>query len=436
MSNFGNIEDSFKDAFSNWEPEHSAADMNKAWQNVSKHIPAPQAGHTVAQQAGKSLIKGGVSAGKIAAISSIAAVVVTSAILLYNTSTSSNQKDNASQKQVVKENTFTQSPENKAVTDQNVNSGNTTSSESNSVKTTVRTPRISGPSNIIASTLNSSTNPDVSKSNVQTASVPGSSGPIITTQKGQSPYNDNSSQTSLDRDLEDTSICESDDYILKDESSRKMIIDWGDGTNPVMTFNTIKHTYNKSGSYTLTVKSDGESINRQVHVKKTPVAHFSFYESDGMTAKFRNTSEGGSTFNWNFGDNNTEENRGNAEHTYSDTGNYKVKLIATISGCSSSIMHDIHLSNHIVRIPNIFTPNGDGVDELFDISVEGQITNFELTIHDFKNNIVFHSTDINNKWDGTHNGIPCQPGTYYYVVQWQYPDGTREPIEGFLQLNR
>ena len=111
MSNFGNIEDSFKDVFSNWEPEHSAADMNKAWQNVSKHIPAPHAGHTAAQQAGKSLIKGGVSAGKIAAISSIAAVVVTSAILLYNANTSSSQKDKTTQKQVVKENIITQSPE-------------------------------------------------------------------------------------------------------------------------------------------------------------------------------------------------------------------------------------------------------------------------------------------------------------------------------------
>ena len=436
MSNFGNIEDSFKDVFSNWEPEHSAADMNKAWQNVSKHIPAPHAGHTAAQQAGKSLIKGGVSAGKIAAISSIAAVVVTSAILLYNANTSSSQKDKTTQKQVVKENIITQSPENKSVTDQNTNTGNTTQAENNS-STTNNRAQTSRPSNIIASGVNSSTHPEVSKSNAQTGLGIGSSGPVSQGQKSSPQDKDAIAQTSSERNLEDTSICESDDYILKNVSSIKMIIDWGDGSNPAMSFNTAKHYYSKPGNYMLSIQSDGEIINRQVRVKRSPSVHFSYFASEGTTAKFKNTSEGASNFKWEFGDNTTDETPSDPEHAYGDTGNYKVKLTASYSGCTNTITRDIHVSDHTFLIPNIFTPNGDGKDDYFEVSMKGLVY-YELTIIERRTGkAIFHSTDINNKWAGDYgNGVPCPVGDYSYIILYQYPNEAMGSHEGEVRLNR
>lgn len=67
-------------------------------------------------------------------------------------------------------------------------------------------------------------------------------------------------------------------------------------------------------------------------------------------------------------------------------------------------------------IPNVFTPNQDGVnDEYF---VKGKnITEFEMVIVNRWGNVVFESNDIQQAWDGKSNGIPCEEGTYFYMIR-------------------
>ncbi len=72
--------------------------------------------------------------------------------------------------------------------------------------------------------------------------------------------------------------------------------------------------------------------------------------------------------------------------------------------------------NEELHIPNVFTPNGDGVNDSYLITAKG-IVEFNIVIVNRWGNVVFESNDILNSWDGTSNGQPCQDGVYFYVIK-------------------
>ena len=66
-------------------------------------------------------------------------------------------------------------------------------------------------------------------------------------------------------------------------------------------------------------------------------------------------------------------------------------------------------------IPNVFTPNQDGVNDTYFVTGAG-IKEFNMVIVNRWGNTVFQTDDIKAVWDGTTGGNPCQDGTYFYVV--------------------
>ena len=74
----------------------------------------------------------------------------------------------------------------------------------------------------------------------------------------------------------------------------------------------------------------------------------------------------------------------------------------------------INVGDELV-IPNVFTPNGDGVNDLYFVSSKG-LTEFNMTILNRWGNVVFESNDAQTVWDGTSNGVNCTDGTYFYIL--------------------
>ncbi|HMG07640.1 MAG TPA: gliding motility-associated C-terminal domain-containing protein, partial [Mucilaginibacter sp.] len=84
-------------------------------------------------------------------------------------------------------------------------------------------------------------------------------------------------------------------------------------------------------------------------------------------------------------------------------------------GCVSTNQTFIKVSPELV-VPNTFTPNGDGVNDFWD--VRGLIA-YENAIVDVFNRYgqpLFHSAGYSKPWEGTYNGQPVPPGTYYYKI--------------------
>lgn len=69
-----------------------------------------------------------------------------------------------------------------------------------------------------------------------------------------------------------------------------------------------------------------------------------------------------------------------------------------------------------LNIPNVFTPNQDGANDVYLVSGKG-ITEYNIVIVNRWGNVVFESNDINTPWDGTSNGTPCQDGVYFYIIK-------------------
>ena len=71
-----------------------------------------------------------------------------------------------------------------------------------------------------------------------------------------------------------------------------------------------------------------------------------------------------------------------------------------------------------VYIPTSFTPNGDGVNDLY--TVKGvYIDEYIIEIYNRWGQLFYTSTDIKEYWDGTINGIPVPTGAYVYLVRYR-----------------
>jgi gliding motility-associated-like protein len=68
-----------------------------------------------------------------------------------------------------------------------------------------------------------------------------------------------------------------------------------------------------------------------------------------------------------------------------------------------------------LMIPNAFSPNGDGINDLWKITPIDAYTNAEITVFDRYGQTVFHTTNF-APWNGTINGKPLPVGTYYYLI--------------------
>ncbi|MDF2449591.1 MAG: hypothetical protein K0R26_2095 [Bacteroidota bacterium] len=67
-------------------------------------------------------------------------------------------------------------------------------------------------------------------------------------------------------------------------------------------------------------------------------------------------------------------------------------------------------------ITNVFSPNGDGINDYWYIENIQYYPNNEVTVYNIYGNIVFNQKNYANDWGGTYNGAPLPDGTYYYVL--------------------
>lgn len=131
--------------------------------------------------------------------------------------------------------------------------------------------------------------------------------------------------------------------------------------------------------------------------------------------------------------------------TYVETGTYTTELkVYNPQGCDTSYYHTVQVEPVKLKIPNVFTPNGDGVNDYFIITLDNggggnggstgsdsksnrddvlEYENYEplnryyessdLTIFNRWGRVVFHSKDYQNDWDG--GGL--SDGTYFYLLK-------------------
>jgi gliding motility-associated-like protein len=89
-------------------------------------------------------------------------------------------------------------------------------------------------------------------------------------------------------------------------------------------------------------------------------------------------------------------------------------------------------------VPNAFTPNGDGLNDVFAAQSEEEYSYFEMTIYSRDGKMVlFSSKDIKRGWDGTYKGVPQPHGSYMYVIRYKDVTGKMHDKKGnFLLISQ
>jgi gliding motility-associated-like protein len=95
-------------------------------------------------------------------------------------------------------------------------------------------------------------------------------------------------------------------------------------------------------------------------------------------------------------------------------GTYTV-VVQDANGCSAISSVDLNAADYELFIPNAFSPNGDGENDLLFVR-SNCIKTMHLLIFDRWGNKVFETENQNTPWDGRYNGVPLNAGTYVYYV--------------------
>lgn len=95
----------------------------------------------------------------------------------------------------------------------------------------------------------------------------------------------------------------------------------------------------------------------------------------------------------------------------------------------------------VITVPNVFTPNGDGINDTWSIIIHDYGTilfDLQTTVYDRWGITVFETTDIREVWLGhTTTGRTCSEGSYFYVISYTNSI-TNQPqkLNGFIELVR
>jgi gliding motility-associated-like protein len=192
------------------------------------------------------------------------------------------------------------------------------------------------------------------------------------------------------------------------------------------------YTFTEPGYYSVDYKAyEAEacaaeiSLINYINAGLQPTASFFFDPAEaevGQTVMFTNESTGLNIhYNWSFGDgtNSTEEN---PTHVYNSENSENYNVILTVAddvGCQDMFTLPVPVvDNHVLYVPNTFTPNKDGINDVF-LPVVACVAKYYIIIYDRSGSIVFSSDNPEIGWDGNlPTGQPCPTGVYSYYINY------------------
>ncbi len=253
------------------------------------------------------------------------------------------------------------------------------------------------------------------------------------------------SQTQVDFYADSTVVCYGFPVHFVDSTHADTIVSWywdfGDGFTS--TIQNPVHNYDTAGVFsvmlvvtdTIPVK---DTLIRQdyITVRDTPVANF---VTDGTMLYpsfyfvFIADSAANYHYSWNFDGTLLSDTNKEMYHIFQKEGEKQVYLIVdngAAGQCVDTAFQTLQVTDSI-KIPNVFTPNGDGQNDNFEFKTNG-VTTYKLEVYNRWGAIVFLFSGTRISWDGRSSaGVQLDSGTYFYVLTSE--DGTYSK-HGFVFL--
>ena len=206
---------------------------------------------------------------------------------------------------------------------------------------------------------------------------------------------------------------------------------WSFGDGNTSSEESPIHQYSSADSFDVTlVVSTEQDCSDTIEYKKIAVVHpvpyavFVYKKTKSWKKEtqylFSDSSIDADFLRWEI-DGFSESNEDDFQFTFQDSGTREVKLIATNEfSCSDTTSKTISVFPDLVYyIPSGFTPNGDGLNDEFNVIGPGYVDMYNLKLINRWGEVLFESNEILEGWDGRFMGEIVQNGVYIYLVTFR-----------------
>ena len=215
-----------------------------------------------------------------------------------------------------------------------------------------------------------------------------------------------------------------------------VMCEWQIGGATVNSCSDFVFNFNNSGCHnvTLTLTTEDGCVSSHtetnfVCIDNDPIADFIVdpieISTIDPTANFVNESVGATNYLWDFGDMMGSSTEEHPSYTYNpdSPGIYNVQLIAiSENGCRDTTVKAIRIGEAVIfYVPNAFTPDNNGVNEVFQpVFTSGfDPYNYHLTIFNRWGEIIFESFNAAVGWNGTYGGEVVKDGVYIWKIEFR-----------------
>jgi gliding motility-associated-like protein len=117
----------------------------------------------------------------------------------------------------------------------------------------------------------------------------------------------------------------------------------------------------------------------------------------------------------------------------------QVNVRATLRACSTTDSIKLYRKGFcpercVPEIPNVITPNGDGLNDVLRVRMTCNTQDLQLFIYNRWGQLVHRSEGYTTQWDGSIAGSPASDGTYYYVLEFTDERGEGKSYRGTLNV--
>ena len=242
-------------------------------------------------------------------------------------------------------------------------------------------------------------------------------------------------------------ICFGDPISVSATGSGNGTITWYSDVNGTIVLGTgspFSPTVSGIGTYTFYVNEAGtcsSTMDSVVIVVGGVIAGINATPITGpvpLSVFFDNTSSTGAgiSYLWDFGNGDTST-LFEPTYIYTNIGGYTVTLTVTDGVCSATVTIFIDaFGESTIIIPNVFTPNGDGSNDVF--TIDGvNLESVDCVIFNRWGQKLYSWNNVNGFWDGrTTSGSECPDGTYFYIINALGQDGVEYFKKGACSLIR